>query len=223
MKAIMPRHAPAVCNAVHTHSPNAGADLWMSRVADWCPCGCKFASSNSLGQFCRSDLNTLSDIAYALPSQDKAAALLGEQVKSDFLLLLTDAPAVYDPRGWPAKKEPVPSPITPAALRSLGDFAAGSMGPKVGYQTSAYTDVSGMKISPPQCLRFKTLMAGPSTITPDALKCLGDSEARSMWPQDKGLQSHFKGAFCQSKFSSAGALMRTEEDVQKAAAGNDLY
>ena len=77
------------------------------------------------------------------PSQDKAAALLGEQVKSDFLLLLTDAPAVYDPRGWPAKKEPVPSPITPAALRSLGDFAAGSMGPKVGLQTSAYTDASG--------------------------------------------------------------------------------
>ena len=63
--------------------------------------------------------------------QDAAAALLGAQIRTDFLLLLTDAPAVYDPRSWPSKKEPVPSPITPAALRRLGNFAAGSMGPKV--------------------------------------------------------------------------------------------
>lgn len=63
--------------------------------------------------------------------QDAAAALLGAQVQTDFLLLLTDAPAVYDPRSWPSKKEPVPSPITPDALRRLGSFAAGSMGPKV--------------------------------------------------------------------------------------------
>jgi hypothetical protein len=181
----------------------------MGRAADWCPCECTFASSKSLVQFCRSDLDTVSDMAYALPSQDKAAALLGEQVKSDFLLLLTDAPAVYDPRGWPAKKEPVPSPITPAALRSLGDFAAGSMGPKVGYQTSAYTDASGTSIFPHSAFEFKMLMAGP--------------EAGPMWPQGKGLQSHLKGALCQSNFNSAGASMRTEEDVQNAAASDRIF
>ena len=64
--------------------------------------------------------------------QDAASALLGAQIHTDFLLLLTDAPAIYNPKMWPARKEPVPSPITPAALLKLGDFAAGSMGPKVG-------------------------------------------------------------------------------------------
>ena len=68
--------------------------------------------------------------------QDAAAALLGAQIHTDFLLLLTDAPAVYDPRSWPAKKEPVPSPITPDALRRLGNFASGSMGPKVSLPLS---------------------------------------------------------------------------------------
>lgn len=65
--------------------------------------------------------------------QDAASALLAAQIHTDCLLLLTDAPAVYNPQTWPDKKEPVPSPITPAALMALGDFAAGSMGPKVRY------------------------------------------------------------------------------------------
>ena len=46
-------------------------------------------------------------------------------------MLLTDAPAVYDPSKWPKEKAAVPSPITVEKLLSLGDFAGGSMGPKV--------------------------------------------------------------------------------------------
>ena len=63
-------------------------------------------------------------------TQDAASALLAAEVGSEILLLLTDADAVYDPRCWPKEKAPVPSPISPEALLELGDFSAGSMGPK---------------------------------------------------------------------------------------------
>lgn len=68
----------------------------------------------------------------ACAGQDAASALLAAQIKADILLLLTDAPAVYDPQKWPHEKAAVPSPITPERLLRLGDFAGGSMGPKVG-------------------------------------------------------------------------------------------
>ena len=38
-ESSLPRHAPAVCIAVHTENSNGGADLWMIRVVDQCPCG----------------------------------------------------------------------------------------------------------------------------------------------------------------------------------------
>ncbi|KAK9916587.1 hypothetical protein WJX75_004604 [Coccomyxa subellipsoidea] len=67
----------------------------------------------------------------AVIDKDAASALLAAQIKADILLLLTDAPAVYDPQKWPHEKAAVPSPITPERLLRLGDFAGGSMGPKV--------------------------------------------------------------------------------------------
>ena len=64
-------------------------------------------------------------------AQDAASALLATQIKADILLLLTDAPAVFNPQKWPREKLPVPSPISPDQLLQLGSFAGGSMGPKV--------------------------------------------------------------------------------------------
>jgi carbamate kinase len=63
--------------------------------------------------------------------QDMASALLAEQLQADFLLLLTDAAAVFDPREWPAKKVPLRSPVTRRQILDMGGFAGGSMGPKV--------------------------------------------------------------------------------------------
>lgn len=63
--------------------------------------------------------------------QDAASATLAVQLGASFFLILTDADAIYDPREWPANKVTVASPITPSALSALGDFPAGSMGPKV--------------------------------------------------------------------------------------------
>ena len=63
--------------------------------------------------------------------QDAASALLAARVGADMLLLLTDAPAVYDPSKWPKEKVPIKSPVKAAELLGSGDFARGSMGPKV--------------------------------------------------------------------------------------------
>jgi carbamate kinase len=64
----------------------------------------------------------------AVVDKDATSALLAEGVDADFLMLLTDVPAVY--RDWGT---PLASPygqVTPDEL--LGEeFAAGSMGPKV--------------------------------------------------------------------------------------------
>jgi carbamate kinase len=40
------------------------------------------------------------DVLSVLP-QDAASALLAAEIKADIMLLLTDAPAVFDPRKWP--------------------------------------------------------------------------------------------------------------------------
>jgi carbamate kinase len=64
----------------------------------------------------------------AVIDKDLAAALLARELAADFLLLLTDVPAVY--ADWP---HPARAPITeatPDQLRSRR-FAAGSMAPKV--------------------------------------------------------------------------------------------
>ncbi|GGR96562.1 carbamate kinase [Streptomyces humidus] len=65
--------------------------------------------------------------AEAVVDKDLAAALLAEDLKADFLLILTDVPCVYEGYGTPAQ-----SPVldaTPAELRRR-TFPAGSMGPK---------------------------------------------------------------------------------------------
>ncbi|KAK9834964.1 hypothetical protein WJX81_000129 [Elliptochloris bilobata] len=80
----------------------------------------------------------------AVIDKDAASALLAAEVGAEALLLLTDAPAVFDPRKWPDKQAPVPSPISPEALLELGDFSAGSMGPKVQAACKFVRDTGGI-------------------------------------------------------------------------------
>ncbi|MFE0389816.1 carbamate kinase, partial [Streptomyces bungoensis] len=63
----------------------------------------------------------------AVVDKDLTAALLAEDLKADFLLVLTDVPCVYGGYGTP-DQHPVLD-ATPRELRN-GGFAAGSMGPK---------------------------------------------------------------------------------------------
>ncbi|MFF5406782.1 carbamate kinase [Streptomyces misionensis] len=63
----------------------------------------------------------------AVIDKDLTAALLAEDLKADFLLILTDVPCVYEGYGTPDQR-PLPG-ATPADLRQ-GGFPDGSMGPK---------------------------------------------------------------------------------------------
>ncbi|MFF6783693.1 carbamate kinase [Streptomyces sp. NPDC012510] len=63
----------------------------------------------------------------AVVDKDLTAALLAEELKADFLLILTDVPCVYTGYGTP-DRQPVLD-ATPDDLRRAG-FAADSMGPK---------------------------------------------------------------------------------------------
>ena len=63
----------------------------------------------------------------AVVDKDLTAALLAEDLKADFLLILTDVPHVYADYGGPGQRPVLEA--TPAELRR-GDFPAGSMGPK---------------------------------------------------------------------------------------------
>ncbi|MEU5095644.1 carbamate kinase [Streptomyces sp. NPDC020996] len=65
--------------------------------------------------------------AEAVVDKDLTAALLAEDLKADFLLILTDVPCVYAGFGTPEQR-PVLD-VTPTELRR-GGFPAGSMGPK---------------------------------------------------------------------------------------------
>ncbi|MEH0551819.1 carbamate kinase [Streptomyces sp. B21-101] len=73
-----------------------------------------------------SDTGALTGVE-AVVDKDLTAALLAEDLKADFLLILTDVPCVYE-----AYKTPAQQPVldaTPADLRR-GGFPEGSMGPK---------------------------------------------------------------------------------------------
>lgn len=63
----------------------------------------------------------------AVVDKDLTAALLAEDLKADFLLILTDVPNVYEGYGTPDQRPVLDA--TPAQLRG-GGFPAGSMGPK---------------------------------------------------------------------------------------------
>ncbi|MFJ3233640.1 carbamate kinase [Streptomyces sp. NPDC086787] len=63
----------------------------------------------------------------AVIDKDLTAALLAEDLKADFLLVLTDVPCVYEHYGTPDQRPVAGS--TPAELRQ-GAFPDGSMGPK---------------------------------------------------------------------------------------------
>lgn len=66
----------------------------------------------------------------AVVDKDEASALLASKLGADWLLMLTDAPAIYDPAAWPREKRPLPSPVPCSQLQQAG-FEAGSMAPKV--------------------------------------------------------------------------------------------
>ncbi|WEO98969.1 hypothetical protein A6P39_035750 [Streptomyces sp. FXJ1.172] len=63
----------------------------------------------------------------AVIDKDLTAALLAEDLKADFLLILTDVPYVYESYGNPGQR-----PVLDATPRDLrhGGFPAGSMRPK---------------------------------------------------------------------------------------------
>ncbi|MFD8307470.1 carbamate kinase [Streptomyces sp. NPDC059690] len=63
----------------------------------------------------------------AVVDKDLAAALLAQDLKADFLLILTDVPCVYAGFGTPDQRPVLDA--TPIELRR-GGFPAGSMGPK---------------------------------------------------------------------------------------------
>ncbi|MBQ1089900.1 carbamate kinase [Streptomyces sp. B93] len=63
----------------------------------------------------------------AVVDKDLTAALLAEDLKADFLLILTDVPNVYADYGTPQQRPVLDA--TPTDLRR-GGFPAGSMGPK---------------------------------------------------------------------------------------------
>jgi carbamate kinase len=66
----------------------------------------------------------------AVIDKDRTAALLAEEVGADALVMLTDVPAVQVGFGTPHSR-PL-GRTTPAELRALmGEFPAGSMGPKI--------------------------------------------------------------------------------------------
>lgn len=68
----------------------------------------------------------------AVIDKDAASALAAVALGASTLLLLTDAPCVYDPARWPGEEVPVPSPMTAAAAAALAQkLPEGSMGPKL--------------------------------------------------------------------------------------------
>lgn len=66
----------------------------------------------------------------AVVDKDAASALLAANINAEWLIMLTDAAAVYDPTQWPDKKVPLPSPIKVSDVEKM-KFASGSMGPKM--------------------------------------------------------------------------------------------
>ncbi|MCI6585398.1 MAG: carbamate kinase [Mobiluncus porci] len=75
----------------------------------------------------RNDKGKLEGIE-AVVDKDLTAAVLAEHLEADFLMILTDVPAVMENFGKPDQKEIHRS--SPHAMRQ-GGFPAGSMGPKV--------------------------------------------------------------------------------------------
>jgi len=66
----------------------------------------------------------------AVVDKDAASALLAAKLGAEWLVMLTDNDAVYEPEQWPEKKVPLPSPIQCADVLKR-KFASGSMAPKM--------------------------------------------------------------------------------------------
>ena len=79
----------------------------------------------------------------AVVDKDAASALVATALGATTLLLLTDAPCVYDPDRWPGERVPVPSPLTAADAAALASrLPEGSMGPKLA-AAAAFVAASG--------------------------------------------------------------------------------
>ena len=78
----------------------------------------------------------------AVVDKDAASALLAANINAEWLIMLTDAAAVYDPTQWPEKKVPLPSPVKASDVEKM-KFAAGSMNPKMAAAISFVKTTGG--------------------------------------------------------------------------------
>lgn len=78
----------------------------------------------------------------AVVDKDAASALLATKLKASWLIMLTDADAVYDPDKWPNEKVPLTSPLRLSDVSSR-KFASGSMGPKIAAACSFIKETGG--------------------------------------------------------------------------------
>ena len=92
----------------------------------------------------------------AVIDKDLCSALLATDLGADVLVLATDVDAVYD--GWGTPGQRAYGSVTPAALRG-GDFAAGSMGPKVE-AACRFVEATGGRASIGSLHALPALLAG---------------------------------------------------------------
>ena len=84
----------------------------------------------------------------AVIDKDAASALLATALGASTLLLLTDAPCVYDPDRWPDERVPVASPLTAADAAALAArLPEGSMGPKLAAAASFVAASGGRAVA----------------------------------------------------------------------------
>ena len=97
----------------------------------------------------------------AVIDKDLSAALLGVEVRADFLMLLTDVEVVEAEWGT-SRERPIRS-ASPAELRALS-FAAGSMAPKIA-AACRFVDATGHNAAIGSLARASDILAGRSGTT----------------------------------------------------------
>ena len=90
--------------------------------------------------------------------KDAVSGLLAAKLGAKWLIMVTDAEAVYDPKKWPDEKMPIDSPVHHARL-SANDFEAGSMGPKI-MAALAFIKQTGGKVGIGRISDLELIMAG---------------------------------------------------------------
>jgi carbamate kinase len=95
--------------------------------------------------------------------KDLATELLARELNADLYVMLTDADAVYEGWGTPAKR--AIRRATPDALAAMS-FAAGSMGPKVE-AACRFARATGKRAAIGELSQLSTLLAGEAGTTID--------------------------------------------------------